>query len=570
MAASDRILTIDIGAGCLRVAEFEYSGGAMFLTQFDWRDFDRYTEGADRASQIGGLVADILACNRFYGKKAYLCVSGQSAFVRFVKLPPLSGDEARIRQVVEYEAQQNVPFSMDEVVWDYQLIGRDNSDDMEVMFVVVKNEIIEQVTKAVIDGGLQPVLIEVSSTALSNTARASGLGRDECVMVLDIGEKCSDLLFLDGTNFFSRTIPIAGHTITQQIAKEFKIGLEEAEDLKKRHGFVALGAAYEEPESEVAAVVSKIIRNVMTRLHSEINRSKSVYCSQQKGRTPVKLYLTGGSSTMAYTDTFFNEKLKIETEYLKSFEIVQFTPDVDRNRLHEVAHTFGSVIGTALRHQIECPIEISLMPEKIQQVQEFNRKKKMMYGWMVVFVLIFATIFGKNMVMENSSATIKKNNAAILSSKKKISDRIDSSLTKGANSKRALEKKYEIYQQLIKDKAYPGDLISMIQQCVPSEHIKLSLVENYVPDDKNPTGENLPSKTHIRIRGFQLLPEDGRETPVDQFYAKLIASKLFKLAHDASGREIGLSANVVQPFGKDVRAFEIECELIEPIHVRRK
>ena len=137
-------------------------------------------------------------------------------------------------------------------------------------------------------------------------------------MVLSIGSRCSNLIFADGDLFFSRNIPIAGYAISQQISKEFGIGIDEAEELKQRHGFVALGGAYEEPESEVAATISKIVRNVMTRLHGEVSRSINIYRSQQKGNKPIKLYLAGGSSTMAFTETFFQDKLRLGRRIFKS------------------------------------------------------------------------------------------------------------------------------------------------------------------------------------------------------------------------------------------------------------
>jgi hypothetical protein len=153
---------------------------------------------------------------------------------------------------------------------------------------------------------------------------------------------------------------------------------------------VALGGAYAEPESETAAAVSKIIRNVMARLHGEINRSISVYRAQQKGNRPVKLYLTGGSSTMTYTDHFFAEKLRMDVEYLNPFGVVQLGPEIDRGRLEEVAHMFSEVIGLGLRYRMSCPIEVSLVPESITRQQALRRKKPYLVFSMIFFCLIFA------------------------------------------------------------------------------------------------------------------------------------------------------------------------------------
>ncbi|NQZ60130.1 MAG: pilus assembly protein PilM [Lentisphaeraceae bacterium] len=175
--------------------------------------------------------------------------------------------------------------------------------------------------------------------------------------------------------------------MSQQIAKEFGIGVDEAEELKQRHGFVALGGAYEEPESEVAATISKIVRNVMTRLHGEINRSINIYRSQQKGNKPTKLYLAGGSSIMAYTESFFENKLRLDVEYLNAFQGIRLGDQVDRQELAERAHQFSEVIGIALRVSV-CPVEISLISEKDKEKESFRGKKPYYYFSALIAILI--------------------------------------------------------------------------------------------------------------------------------------------------------------------------------------
>jgi type IV pilus assembly protein PilM len=391
MARAERILAIDIGATSIKVGEFEYPGReAVTLINFAHREYEEELTDTSRSVVVAGLLRQMLVENNFTARRTLLSISGQSAFTRFVRLPPFSDDQSRIRQIVEFEARQNVPFPMEEVIWDYQLVAGDDAEDIDVMFVVIKNDIVEQMTGAVQAVGLEPLLVDVAPAACYNAGRANRVGQDECAMILNIGGRSTNLLFADGGRIFARTIPIAGHSITQQIGKEFGIGFAEAEELKRRHGFVALGGAYAEPESETAAAVSKIIRNVMARLHGEINRSISVYRAQQKGNRPVKLYLTGGSSTMTYTDHFFAEKLRMEVEYLNPFGVVQLGPSVDRARLEEVAHMFSEVIGLGLRFRMSCPIEVSLVPESITRQQALRRKKPYLVLSMIFFALIFA------------------------------------------------------------------------------------------------------------------------------------------------------------------------------------
>ena len=382
MAKIDTILAIDIGACSLKVASFSFpQAGGLVLEKFAYKEFAGDLKDDDYKVALRTALREVIEDNGFTEKKVYFSFSGQSAFIRFVKLPPLGEEEGRVRQVVEYEAQQNVPYPMNEVIWDYQLIGNvEDNAEIETMFVVVKNDVINELAQAIQENGKEPLLIDVAPTVAYNAARANGIGEDDCSMILNIGGKCSSLIFIDSGKFFVRPIPIAGFAVTQQISKEFGIPFDDAEELKKKHGFVALGGAYEEPDSEVAATVSKIVRNVMTRLHGEINRSINVYRSQRQGTKPTKLYLAGGSSVMAFTPRFFSEKLKIPVEYFNPFQVISLAPSIDKEALAEVAHMFSEVIGLGLRHATECPIEISLTPQELKQQQELKKKTPYLYA----------------------------------------------------------------------------------------------------------------------------------------------------------------------------------------------
>lgn len=410
MAKENRILTIDIGSDCLKMAEFFYPPeGAMILEKFAFLEYDEEYRDRELAEQFTHAFKKLLEEKEFTAKKVRVAISGQSAFSRLSKLPPLGGDVQHIEQIIEYEAKQTVPYAMNEVVWDYQLIlhktetektesedGVENPEDideMEALFVAVKDDFITELSEIIQDEDKEIISIETAPVAFFNAAKANLADDEQCDLLLNIGGRCSSLLFADKGRIFTRTIPIAGASITQQISKEFDISLADAEELKCRHGFVALGGAYEEPESEVAAVISKIARNVMTRLHGEINRSINVWRSQYKGNRPTRLFLGGGSSLMAYTPRFFNEKLRIPVEYLNSFQIVGLGEDVNREELLDVAPMFSELTGMALRHISPVPVEISLMPESIKKHKALQKKKPYFYGSAVSIILCLLVFY---------------------------------------------------------------------------------------------------------------------------------------------------------------------------------
>ena len=383
MAARDVVLCVDIGGSSIKAAQFSYSvDGNIVLDKFAYSEFTDETENGG-PDAILGVLKDTILSNNFDAKDVHVSVSGQNSFIRFVKVPSMTTDSAKVKEIISYEAKQTIPFPIEEVVWDSQIIDpAENAEDNEIdaMLVIVKNEDAMRIVNCIEPLGFNVRIIEVAPTSCYNAARANMVGNTQCEMILNIGGKCSTLIFVDGGRFFVRSIPISGSTITQQIAKEFNIPFAEAEEMKRRHGFVALGGAYEEPESEVAATVSKIVRNVMTRLHAEINRSINVYRASQHGRKPEKLYLTGGSSILPFTPRFFAEKLKVPVEYFNPFQVVQLGADIDADTLRDFAHLFGELVGLALRHIGNPPISISLIPESVRKQHIFRAKRPFFYA----------------------------------------------------------------------------------------------------------------------------------------------------------------------------------------------
>ena len=474
MAKVDTILAIDIGACSLKIASFSYpQSGGLVLENFAYREFSGDLQDEEYKIALREALPEVIAENNFDDKVVYFSFSGQSAFIRFVTLPPIGEEEGRVRQVVEYEAKQNVPYPIDEVIWDYQLIGDVHGDaEIETMFVVVKNDVIDELTKVIEENNKEPQLIDVAPTVAYNAARANGIGENDCSMILNIGGKCSSLIFIDSGKFFVRAIPIAGFTVTQQISKEFGIPFDDAEELKKKHGFVALGGAYEEPDSEVAATVSKIVRNVMTRLHGEINRSINVYRSQRKGSKPTKLYLAGGSSVMAFTPRFFSEKLKIPVEYFNPFQVVSLAPHIDKESLAEVAHMFSEVIGLGLRHATECPIEISLMPTALKQQHELKQKIPYFYAAAASLMLCLCIFWwavgynknrSKNMVQTATSVRDRTNHDLKL-------------VNEATNEKRAVNSKYMDAMSMLNGREDWVDLLDELQSILP-DNIWLTKVQ---------------------------------------------------------------------------------------------
>lgn len=427
MISQNLILCIDIGACSVKASQFFLSAdGNLVLDKFAYNEFSVEGDEDDFDSMLDAL-SELIITNKFEAKNTYVSISGQNSFIRFVKVPSMTTDKNKIREIISFEATNTIPFPMKEVVWDSQLIDSahdSETNEIDAMLVIVKNEDATRIIERIEALGNSVRVLEVAPTASYNAARANSVGNTQCEMILNIGGKCSSLIFLDEGRFFVRNIPIAGNTITQQIAKEFNIPFTEAEEMKRRHGFVALGGAYEEPDSEVAATVSKIVRNVMTRLHAEINRSINVYRASQHGRKPEKLFLSGGSSILAFTPRFFSEKLRIPVEYFNPFQIVTLGDDIDKDVLRDVAHLFSEMIGLALRSIGKPPIEISLVPDIVRKQHAFRMKRPYFYASAISLMVYLGITFWALSIQENAIDLKQKQFHETVETKKKTDNAV--------------------------------------------------------------------------------------------------------------------------------------------------
>jgi len=373
MLKSNRILALDIGDSELKVAEFTaLKSGGLELAKYGVTSLGlEPNTDTQRGPLISAAIRHVLRENNIKPGPVMMSLSGQMVFPRFTKLPPVSHD--KVYQIIEYEAQQNVPFPIQQVVWDYQLIGGDQGE-LYAMLMAIKREMAESIVETVETAGLSPRLIDVAPVALYNTVRYNYGELEGCTMILDMGARTTSLVFVDGGRIFVRSIPRAGNVITQELMKEFGLPFREAEELKLAHAFVAYGGAYENMGNQVSDRVSRIIRSVMTHLHAEVMRSINLYRSQQGGNNPAQVLLCGGTSVIPRTDAFFKEKMKLPVDYLNPFRNVAVSHQIGGEQIGKSAHVMGEVVGLALRGVLTCPVEVDLTPPSLIARQKFRKR----------------------------------------------------------------------------------------------------------------------------------------------------------------------------------------------------
>src|SRR5213595_3465132 len=232
MLNTKSFLAVDFGAGTLKLAEFEVNEqGGLRLKQYGLKSLG--AEGAQetaREATILKALQEMLAEKGIKARNVNVCAPGFHVFSKFVKLPPV--DAGKVTQIIQYEAQQNVPFPLEEVVWDYQILGTTPTGELEVLLVAIKAEVVEGLFRTAEAAGLRVELVDVSPAALCNAFRYNYGDLDGCTMLLDIGAKTSNLLFFEKGKVYSRSINIGANSITQDFANESKLKYDVAEKIK--------------------------------------------------------------------------------------------------------------------------------------------------------------------------------------------------------------------------------------------------------------------------------------------------------------------------------------------------
>jgi len=366
MAESQSTVALNIGSQSVTMGLLSpASNGGLILKKYDSSTIlaDPAAE-MTRLPQIRMAIAELASKLGLSKKNVSYSISGQSVFTRFVKLPALDSDN--IEELVAFEAQQHVPFPIDEVVWDWQLLDKGENAEKEVVLVAIKSDALDDINDCVHEADFSTKLVDASPMALANAFAFNYDDVEEPVLMIDIGARTSNLIYMDGSNIFTRTIAIGGGTITSAIAKEYNVPFVEAENQKCSNGMVALDAGHTSQLDELTASLASCIRTALNRMPAEIARTTNFFKSQHGGRAPARVYLAGGGSNLPMIADFFQDKLSLPIEFFNALRKVSVGQQVDVEKVSLEAHQLGELIGLGLRGRQKAKLNIDLVPQVVQ------------------------------------------------------------------------------------------------------------------------------------------------------------------------------------------------------------
>jgi type IV pilus assembly protein PilM len=234
MSPRARIITLNLGSQSIELAEFRPEPpDSLTLVNYRSREIvvDPATKGmqpADITAAVSGLMEEL----QIRSGCVNYTIAEESVFSRFVELPSIG--QEKIERIISFEAQQNVPFPLDEVVWDYQLVGGGVGEQIEVVLVAIKADVLEQINGAVEQTGLRTWIVDLATMALYNAFQFNYDDLSGCSLIVDIGARTTNLLFIEPGKIFTRSVSLGGSSATSAIAREFNESFAAAELRKKR------------------------------------------------------------------------------------------------------------------------------------------------------------------------------------------------------------------------------------------------------------------------------------------------------------------------------------------------
>ena len=537
MARPERILSLNLGMQTVSLAEFEVlPGGGLHLLGFAKSELilDSAAD-ATRPLQIETVAKELRETMKAkVGAPVYACLPSQAVFSRFLKLPGATPED--VESIVGFEAQQNIPFPIEEVVWNHQIMGDRRDESWDVALVAIKTEQLTEVLDAATRGGLSARNVDVAPMALYNAFRFNYPEVEESALLIDLGARTTNLIFSENGRAFSRSIPIGGHAISAAIAKEFEQDITLAEKLKIEKGLVGLGGAYADPEDPIEARLSKVIRNTMTRLHAEIARSVNFYRSTHGGSTPKRVFLCGGSTPLRYIAELFVEKLQTRVEFFNPLKNVVVAEGALPEGTPPSSYGLGELVGCALRGLGNCPMEIALTPPAVVQARIMARRIPNL-ALAAALLIAIPILWWFN---ASRRATLLEEATAPIIAQTQALQTANTGIDKSLKEKKALDTEIAPFLLAAAERSAWSNILNELSAKLPPRFIwvtRLAPVETEeapaAPNQQNPAptvkAALKKSITHIEVKGLYLdnPPNEKGTALVDEFYDQLAGSTVF-------------------------------------------
>lgn len=306
---------------------------------------------------------------RFSGP-LHIAPPSHEVLLKFLKVPQVA--PAKRAKVIEFEAQQNIPYPLNEVVWSAGPVCED-AHEFEIALAAAKRELMEELCGTVRRAGWMPACIEPASLAMHRGFRHNYPDVGGPVLLVDIGARMTELVFTNAERFFARPVAVGGNAFTQALADELGQGFDEAEAAKIR---ILSGRAEPSEGSPVATAFEKATHALTNKLGLEITRSTVAVRRHTGWEAPAFVYLTGGGARIGSLQPLLAAKLRMQVEWFDAFRRVTAThPDAAEAHMHQLCGLIGMAVGAFDEDRAGPDGRVDLLPPRVRRTAAFRRRQ---------------------------------------------------------------------------------------------------------------------------------------------------------------------------------------------------
>jgi type IV pilus assembly protein PilM len=341
------VVGLDIGSSAIKAVELKAAGNTYRVTAFGCEPVppDSIVDGAitDRAA-VSSALKRLFSNTSFTTKDVAVSLSGSAVIVKKISLPNMTA--AELDESIYWEAEQYIPFDIQDVNLDYQVLRGGKTDaksPMEVLLVAAKKERISDYTEVITQAGRIPIVVDVDAFALQNAYEVNyGFISDSVTVLLNAGASAINVNIVVGSqSVFTRDISIGGNAYTEAVQKELHLPFESAERVKKGE------AVSDVTLEDHAPVLKAVTENIVLELEKTFEFFRTTSTVDRIDR----IVLTGGASKVEDFAATLEERLEMPVELLDPFKQIAFEPhklglDDEKSAIQPTA---AIAVGLALR-----------------------------------------------------------------------------------------------------------------------------------------------------------------------------------------------------------------------------